>query len=414
MERMSTLLSKGEDSEIYALSRWADQENRNHLPALPATALPPINPERTLGLRFDLTIPLARYVNQHHGQLVFPHRRYHIAPVWRGERPQEGRFRQFYQCDMDTIAQDSLPKACDGETIFILDSALKALDIPSVLGPVHWHINHRSVLLAWAAHGGVSPVTEALRWMDKVEKIGLEAMENALRDLGASPSSLELLRSWVSLGGTALEKIEVLGSLDWSGDFQEALGDLRETIEGLVHRGIPLEHIFFSPLLARGLSYYSGITFEATLPHHRDLGSIAAGGRYDHLAGVLSSKKDFPGVGGSLGLSRLFGRFMEGNTPPLCCGDLLIAVQEHHLLPWYLRLGDALRQDSWRVEVYLPQASLKTQLKYAQRKGFPLVLLANGQEIKEESLQIKIMATGEQHSLRGSEVPKFIREFFSK
>jgi histidyl-tRNA synthetase len=390
VERMSTLVSKGDDSEIYAVTRWADAD---------APTPHTVSLDRKLGLRFDLTIPLARYVTQHAGQLVFPYRRYHIAPVWRGERPQEGRFRQFYQCDIDTIGQESLPKAYDSETIFTLHTALGALGIEPILGTVHWHINHRNILTSWAEYAGIEDVSVALREIDKVDKVGLESVLTILRSLNASEAALEILVLWARSTESVHEKIQHMHQLNWSPAFTDALHDILDTANHLFSRGLRQDEVFFDPLLARGLAYYSGITFEGKLPQHKDLGSICAGGRYDHLATLLSSKKPLPGVGGSIGLSRLFARFIEHTTPVLQAGDIFIGVQESTHLAWYIQLGDILRQLGWRCEVFLGTSPLKNQMKYANRKGFAAVILANLDELSRQSVQVKIMATGQQETM---------------
>ena len=422
VERMSTLLSKGDDSEIYTLGRWADlvqdhqaggaeNDTKNPESNLHKKSLAP---ERQLGLRFDLTIPLARYVVQHHGVLVFPYRRYHIAPVWRGERPQEGRFRQFYQCDIDVIGQDALPSAYDGDIIFTMHRALESLDIQSFLGPVYWHINHRSVLTSWADYAGISDVTGALRIIDKWEKIGIEAVLTLLKELNASPESLDILSSWANDGSSACQQINRLKSLDWPGGFHDGLRHLDQTIQHLCMRGMGPETIVFSPLLARGLTYYSGITFEAKLPQHADLGSICAGGRYDHLASMLSSKKAFPGVGASIGLSRLFARFIEHQTPLSPSGDVLMCVQDAQYLDASIQLGDRLRDLGVRTEVFFGLSSLKNQLNYANRKGFPVVVLANAQEWEKGCVQIKCMNSGQQNLVALSDLPSAVMEHLVK
>jgi histidyl-tRNA synthetase len=422
VERMSTLLSKGDDSEIYTLGRWADlaQDHRvnpsENDVKNPASDLhkKPLTPERQLGLRFDLTIPLARYVVQHRGVLVFPYRRYHIAPVWRGERPQEGRFRQFYQCDIDVVGQDTLPSAYDGDMIFIMHRALESLDIQSFLGPVCWHINHRHVLTSWADYAGISDVTGALRVIDKWEKIGIESVLTSLKELKASPESLDILSSWAHDTSSASDQINRLKSLDWPAAFHDALQHLDQTAQHLGMRGMNAEHIRFSPLLARGLTYYSGITFEAKLPQHGDLGSICAGGRYDHLANMLSSKKAFPGVGASIGLSRLFARFIEHHAPVSPSGDVLICVQDAQHLGASIQLGDTLRDLGVRTEVFLGMSSLKNQLNYANRKGFPLVVLANAQEWENQCVQIKNMSSGQQNLVPISNLPVAVMEHLAK
>ncbi len=404
VERMTTLLSKGDDSEIYTLNRWADKDN-----ATTDTK----NLDRQLGLRFDLTVPLARYVTQHSGQLIFPYRRYHIAPVWRGERPQEGRFRQFYQCDIDTIGQDILPPEYDAEIIHALHTGLAALNIGSFLGPVTWHLNHRAILTTWAQHAGIEDVHGALRLIDKNEKIGLPSVLSGLRDLNASESALEILGNWAQQSGNAKENIATLHHLDWPSAFHDGLRHLTQTINMLVGLGLPQDAILFTPLLARGLSYYSGITFEAKLPTHPNLGSICAGGRYDHLASTLASKKMFPGVGGSLGLSRLFAFFIQKNPAALEAGDILVCVQEPQEIEWYVSQAALLRAKGWRVEVFLGQSSLKNQLKYANRKGFRLVLLANAQEIASGHVQVKIMSTGHQEEIELATLPHFAQQYLS-
>ena len=416
VERMSTLLSKGDDSEIYTLGRWADSVLTQRQDK-GATDQQTVNEreqarraERQLGLRFDLTIPLARYVTDHHGVLTFPYRRYHIAPVWRGERPQEGRFRQFYQCDIDVIGQETLSIHYDSDILFTLHSAINALPIESVLGPMDWHINHRCVLTSWAHYAGISDVDAALRLIDKCEKIGLEAILSPLKELHASAESLDILHTWFHDSSPANERIDRLQSLNWPHTFHESLDQLGKTIQRLCLRGMDTNRIHFSPLLARGLSYYSGITFEAKLPQHGDLGSICAGGRYDHLASMLSSKSIFPGVGASLGLSRLFARFIEQNVPAVSSGDLLIAVQDAHHLEDSIQLGDTLRALGWRVEVFLGKAPLKNQLNYAHRKGFPFVLFANAQEWQSRCIQFKSMHSGQQNLVPISDLPSVITE----
>ena len=416
VERMSTLLSKGDDSEIYTLGRWADVSDRCKNETTPPSdgQKKSITPERQLGLRFDLTIPLARYVVQHSGVLVFPYRRYHIAPVWRGERPQEGRFRQFYQCDIDVIGQETLPNAHDGEIVFTMHRALESLDISSFLGPVSWHINHRSILTSWADYSGISDVTGALRIIDKAEKIGIDSVLTLLKESNASPESLNILSSWAHDTSSTPEQIRRLKGLSWSADFDHALDHIDQLIQHLVMRGMNGEHLRFSPLLARGLAYYSGITFEAKLTQHADLGSICAGGRYDHLAQTLSSKKAFPGVGGSIGLSRLFARLIEHHSPLPSSGDVLVCVQDKAHLDASVQLGDTLRTLGVRTEVFLGGASLKSQLNYANRKGFSLVVLANADEWTNQCVQIKCMASGEQNRVPLSDLPTAVVEHFKR
>ena len=266
----------------------------------------------------------------------------------------------------------------------------------------------------WAQHAGIADVPAALRLIDKSEKIGLPSVLDGLRDLHATQSALDILHTWAQQTGSAQANIASLHHLEhWPIPFHDCLRHLTHTINRLIHLGVPQERICFSPLLARGLSYYSGITFEAKLPAHPQLGSICAGGRYDHLTTTLASKKPFPGVGGSLGLSRLFAFFIQQTEPVLQSGDILVCVQEPEELAWYTTQATLLRNQGWRVEVFLGQASLKNQLKYANRKGFHLVLLANAQEIASQHVQLKIMSTGQQQSIALADLSPFVHQHLS-
>jgi len=387
VERMKTLLAKGDDHEIYVLERYGESRSTQEL-----------------GLRFDLTVPLARYVSGYHGQLVFPYRRYHIAPVWRGERPQEGRYRQFYQCDIDVINTTPLSLWQESELVFMMHKVLNHLDIPVVLGPVKWHISHRSLLETWVARSGLTSCHEALRIIDKRGKVSFDQILHTLKDQGANAESLTHLERW-SLEHESWESAcAALRQLSWGADFDKGLQEIEQILTTLTTMGIPSSCLSFDPLLARGLSYYSGTVYEATLLNHPSLGAISAGGRYDHLTKTLSSKHTFPGVGLSLGLSRLFSLFLQHTPTALRAGDVLITTQEPLAMLTYIALGENLRDQGLKTQVYLEAHPLPHQLKYAHRNGFPFVIIANGEELEHQSVHLKSMVTGEQECVAFSDI----------
>jgi histidyl-tRNA synthetase len=414
VERIETLVCKGNDHEIYTLGRLGSQESTQ------------------LGLRFDLTVPMARHVVQRQGQIVFPYRRYQIAPVWRGERPQEGRYRQFYQCDVDIVGRGHLDLAYDGEVVAILDSLLGRLQIGQVLGDVRWRINHRGILQAWAQFAGLSVEQEAaaFRLIDKLGKVPVAEILGQLAELGASEKGLEVLNQWSSWASqprpSAENALAGLADLDWGPLLVTASEDLRRVLKTMVALGVDSDRLIFDPWLARGLGYYSGLVFEADLPDNPGLGSICAGGRYGHLAESLSAKSVFPGVGGSIGLSRLFSAYIKVAPPQTAMADALVVVWQEDavadqssddqscqnatikLIPslsrhqgpssqdFSVQLASRLRASGLRTEVFWQAGDLGKALKYAASKGMVWVCFANSQEQSMGQVQVRTLKTGAQ------------------
>ncbi len=388
VERLETLVAKGgDDHEIYGVVRAAEQ-NASKI---------------ELALRYDLTLPLARYVAQHQGQLVFPYRRYHMAPVWRGERPQEGRFRQFIQCDIDIIGRETLSPLYDAEVIAIMWELLHKLEI----SPVRVLLNHKKIPLAWIQKAGISQEAEALRLMDKRGKIEDSAILEGLGALGAHPSALGLLEGLMQNNASWEALMAILLRSDLGEGCQEGLREITTLLATLHHMGVPQEGVVVDPLLVRGLTYYTGPLYEFVLPEHRGMGSICAGGRYGHLAESFS-KKAFPGVGISLGLTRLFSAMKSRAPLRSTPADCLITVQEPDALPYYLAVARLLRQANLYTEVYLNGDSLKTQLHYANRLGFSWVLMANQEEIANHQVTLKHMKTGLQHRVKQEEAASYL------
>lgn len=479
VERLNTLLAKGDDHEIYGLYRLGSPEASMG----------------ELGLRFDLTIPMARHVAHHCGQLTFPYRRFQIAPVWRGERPQAGRYRQFHQCDVDVVGQKHLDKRYTSEVLAVLHHALNFLQVPQRLGSLVWQINHRGILAAWCRWAGISDTTAALRWIDKKQKIPSSLLHAELVALGAGEAALQVLYTWMaptasSSGNqdpssspndptderskpqdpaesltsvatseqdnlgifgshcmefysqthltsltdsqhdpektrhtttdtpeacyTMLERLRQHPTLCADSTFAQAVDDLTQMVALLPALGVPLSSVQICPWLARGLTYYSGIVFEAILPQHLALGSICAGGQYDHLAQQWSGKTPLPGVGGSLGLSRLFGAYIQhpDTSVSLCAGDILVALQQPTGGDEFCaHLAGTLRAAGWRVETYWQPASLGAQIKYACAKGFIWVVFANADEQQSGIVQVKHLATGQQHTLPVTQLTSFLQSF---
>jgi histidyl-tRNA synthetase len=381
VERLETLLAKGDDHEIYGLYRLGEAlEGRNFIP---------LDVHGGLGLRFDLTVPLARYVAQHHGQLVFPFRRFHIAPVWRGERPQDGRYRQFYQCDIDVIGRGTLSHLYDSEVIAIMCKLLDSLQ----LGSYKVRLNHRGVLLSWCQQAGIQEAHAAIRLVDKKGKIPLETILEGLSALGAQTSSLSFIEQWAPCEQGV--SVDALTALDWGPAYHEAIQELSQVYEALLLWGVPDSCLHLDPLLARGLSYYTGTTCEISLDNHPSLGAICSGGRYGHLAQSFS-KHTFPGVGMSLGLSRVFSAFMDRASQKMTLAPVLITRQDPSQFAYYARIDQALRAKGAFVETYLGTESLGNQLKYAHKKGVDYVIVANAEEAGQSIFQIKTMSTGDQ------------------
>lgn len=377
VERLETLLSKGDDHEIYGLHRVTDPGGES---------------SNRLGLRFDLTVPLARYIAQHNGQLTFPYRRYQIAPVWRGERPQEGRYRQFYQCDIDIIGRSNISIIYDAEIAYIMWQLINnELD----LGENVLLINHRGVLLSWISYAEISNSKEALRLIDKRGKIPMNSIISGLEKLGALPKALDIMNHWAAAKMNLEDYATQLSTINLGPAFQQAVRDLLHVVEKMIMMGIPSKNIFIDPLLARGLQYYSGTIYEFFLTDKPSLGAVCAGGRYAHLTESFT-KQSFPGVGMSFGLSRLFPAFLDRCSARSTSADVLVTVQEIEYLEHYLALAALFRRHNLKVEVYLNEHDLTKQLKYANSKGVPFVVMANREEIQQKTLQIKNMTSGQQ------------------
>ena len=357
------------------------------------------------GLRYDLTVPFARYVVQHRDELSFPFKRFQIQPVWRADRPQKGRYREFYQCDVDAIGSKS--QLCELELVQIVDKVFEKLGVRVLL-----KINNRKVLTGLAEICGFpDKVVDITVAIDKLDKIGLDAVKEEMLSKGLSPEAVQMLEPVLTLSGSTSEKIAVMRSM--MGSSQTGLKGLDELEElfGYVDAagiGIPVE---LDLSLARGLNYYTGAIFEVKALDWQ-IGSICGGGRYDNLTGIFGLP-DMSGVGISFGADRIYDVLMGLDKFPKdlrSSTTVLFANMGTEELRYILPVASALRSEGVAVEIYPDQTKLKKQFEYADRKFIPFLSINGGSEVEAGTVNIKNLFSGEQKSFPKDDV-KGMREF---
>lgn len=349
--------------------------------------------DRDVGLRFDLTVPLARFAAQHVGALGTPFKRYHIAPVWRGENTQRGRYREFVQCDFDTIGTNSL--ASDAEILMVIRDLFDNLGVPeSTL-----RINHRGVLTGALERLGLAEQSVGvLRTLDKLGKIGPDKVTHELQQsAGASADQANQIVTLVTSRGS---NQQVLAALEAATAGTEAgtlgVSVLREVTDLVMQAGLEPQRLQIDPSIARGLDYYTGLVVETYLDALPAIGSVCSGGRYDDLAG-LYTKQALPGIGASLGLDRLLAAMEELKLLPVesTAASVLMVYFERDRLADYLKLATQLRQAGLRVELFPEPRKIGQQLKYADRRGFRCCLIMGSNEFDAGSCGVKNLATGQ-------------------
>jgi histidyl-tRNA synthetase len=353
------------------------------------------------GLRYDLTVPFARYVAMNRNELTFPFKRYQIQPVWRADRPQRGRYREFYQCDADVVGTDSL--LCEAEIIGMIRQVFSKLGLKDY----SIKINNRKILTGIAeaigAEGKEGPLCVAI---DKLDKIGWEKVQEELQQRGFENSSLARLAPLVNLQEGVKARMTVLSEfLKNSPTGLQGLQELEEVFKLLEGMGSNLDHVDFDPMLARGLSYYTGAIFEVKV-HGVSIGSVSGGGRYDNLTGVFGLP-GVPGVGFSFGVDRLYDVLEELTLFPaqrLEGTQLLLAHFDQAGFDYALRCLTVLREAGIRAELYPEVTKLKKQLEYASKKELPFVGICGDQEIATGTVALKVLATSEQENLTLNEV----------
>ena len=377
-ERREVLTSKGGvEKEIYALTRLAEADD---------------DEAATKGaLRFDLTVPLARYVAMRERELAFPFRRYQIQRVWRGETPQarKGRFREFYQCDIDIIGREKLSYLAEAE----IPSVIYSVFTEMAIGEFRIRINNRKVLRGILQEFGVADekAPAVLRTLDKAEKEDAAKIRADLEREGV-PSAGPLL-DLMSTKRSTDETLTALAGLK-SETGKQGLEELRSIVTAIRQFGVPDTAFAVDLGVVRGLDYYTGTIYETTLVSAPELGSICSGGRYDDLASYFTDTR-LPGVGISIGLTRLFSRLKDaGLLQPLprSPAEVLVTTMDPRYLDRYLSMARRLREAGVNTEVYLETAKLGNQLTYADRKGFRIALIAGENEFTKDAVQLKNLA----------------------
>ncbi|MEP6510128.1 MAG: histidine--tRNA ligase [Dokdonella sp.] len=366
-----------------------------------------------LALRFDLTVPLARYVAEHERDLVFPFRRFQIQRVYRGERAQRGRFREFYQCDIDVIGKDSLSVRYDAELPAVIYNVFRDLDI----GAFTIQINNRKLMRGWLEGLGIADAEQQgalLREVDKLDKRGADAVREALTGdaFGLSVDVAEKLLEFVQVRSTSLA--DALAKLDALGAGSEALeqgrAELKEVLGLLKAFGVPESHFALNLSIARGLDYYTATVYETTLNDYPQIGSICSGGRYENLASHYT-KSRLPGVGISIGATRLYWQLREAGL--LKGGrstvQALVAQMDEHELPRYLELTTQLRAAGINTEVVVEPGKLAKQFKYADRAGIRFVLVLGPDEIAKGTITVKDLRKQDQFEVQRDELADALR-----
>ncbi len=381
-ERIEVLTSKGgAEKEIYALSRLAAEDD---------------DEAATKGaLRFDLTVPLARYVAMRERELAFPFRRYQIQRVWRGENPQvkRGRFREFYQCDIDVIGRETLSYLAEAEIPSVIYSVFREMAI----GAFVIRINNRKVLKGILRHFDVpdEASTPILRALDKIEKEERAGVLAELERNGLPAKSAAELYQIIATERQTNEALALLKDLAYSNEtYAQGVEELGKIVEAIRLFGVPDRAFAIDLGVVRGLDYYTGTIYETKLVEHPDIGSICSGGRYDDLASYFTHTR-LPGVGISIGLSRLFARLKDANLlPPLARtpAEVLVTVLDAGSLERYLRIAALLRAADVNTEVYLERAKMGKQFEYANRKGFRIALTAGPDEFARDTVKVKDLA----------------------
>jgi histidyl-tRNA synthetase len=342
------------------------------------------------GLRYDLTVPFARYVVQHRDEITFPFKRYQIQPVWRADRPQKGRYREFYQCDIDVIGSNSLIN--EYELIVIVREVFRRLKIRAEI-----RINNRKILAGIAEIAGVSGrITDITVEIDKLDKIGAEAVNAGLLEKGIPAEAVARIQPLLSLSGTFLEKLDHLESVfSTSEEGMKGVAEMRELFSYL--GDMNSEGVELDLTLARGLNYYTGAIIEVKALDMQ-IGSICGGGRYDNLAGIFGMD-NVSGVGVSFGADRIYDVMLQTDLFPAVAGtgtELLIVNFGGAELTYAMKIADALRSRGVRTELYPDDAKMKKQFGYADAKKIPVVIVAGSEEMSRNEVTLKEMSAGTQ------------------
>ena len=359
--------------------------------------------ENDLALRFDLTVPLAKYVTEYYQNLSFPFRRYQIGKVYRGEKAQRGRFREFYQCDIDIIGDGELSIINDAELPSVIYNTFKELGFDKFT----ICINNRKLLNGLFESCNLKEKSaDILRTIDKIDKIGKESVIKELKELEIEEAKINLIMQFISINTTVEQTIVELEKLNIQSEtFAEGLSELKELVKYIKIFGVPETNFKIDLTIARGLDYYTGTVYETFLDEYRFLGSVCSGGRYDNLAEYYTEKK-LPGVGISIGLSRLFFQLTYNNiikaNKKSTAKILIISMLEDLSKP--AEIATRLRNNGINTQIYVEKSKIKKQFKYANNLEIPYVIVLGEDEINNGTVSLKNMQTGAQTEIKIAEL----------
>ena len=382
IEKLDVLLSKGggeTSKQVYRI----DSSKKNQ------------------GLRFDLTVPLAKYVSMYMQDLAFPFRRYQIAKVYRGERNQKGRYKEFYQCDIDIIGNEKLSLYNDAEIVKCMYEALKSIDVPDF----EFQFNNRKILNGYFANLGIEDFESCLRIIDKLDKIGIDNVKEELSKLNLDDEKIDSILNFLKIDGTNLEIIEKLESLNIDNElFVCGLEELKFVYDDILSLGVSPDNIKINLSITRGLDYYTGSVFETFFKEYREIGSICSGGRYDSLANNFTKSK-LPGVGMSIGLTRLFYQLQElnlvkGQQTNFDCIIIPMKGYEKNAV----KLMNDLRSSSVRCMSYLEDDKLKKKFNYADKLSVKYVIIIGQDEVEQNKFTLRNMENGNQELLELNQI----------
>lgn len=382
IEKLDVLLSKGggeTSKQVYRI----DSSKKNQ------------------GLRFDLTVPLAKYVSMYMQDLAFPFRRYQIAKVYRGERNQKGRYKEFYQCDIDIIGNEKLSLYNDAEIVKCMYEALKSIDVPDF----EFQFNNRKILNGYFSYLGIEDFESCLRIIDKLDKIGIDNVKEELSKLNLDDEKIDSILNFLKIDGTNLEIIEKLETLNIDNElFVCGLEELKFVYDDILSLGVSPDNIKINLSITRGLDYYTGSVFETFFKEYREIGSICSGGRYDSLANNFTKSK-LPGVGMSIGLTRLFYQLQElnlvkGQQTNFDCIIIPMKGYEKNAV----KLMNDLRSSSVRCMSYLEDDKLKKKFNYADKLSVKYVIIIGQDEVEQNKFTLRNMENGNQELLELNQI----------
>ena len=362
-----------------------------------------------LALRFDLTVPLAKYVAEYYGELSFPFKRYQIGKVYRGEKAQAGRYREFYQCDIDIIGDGSLSIMHDAEIPSVIYTTFKSLGFENFT----ICINNRKILNGMFEYLELNEKSvDILRIIDKIEKIGKANVIKELENLGLERDQIDTIMKLLEISGTSDGKIETLKNVGVETEiFKTRVNELETVIKQIRVCKVPEKNFAVDLSIARGLDYYTGTVYETFLNDYKKLGSVCSGGRYENLAEYYTDKK-LPGVGISIGLSRFFYQIDKENileNENKSISKVLVVSMDETGIGYALDVATTLRDNNINTEVFLEDKKLKAKFKYADKLHIPYVAVIGEEEIKTNTVTLKDMQSGEQEKLSIEEIIKKIK-----